>query len=127
MVNLRSFEVPTVVKHAPGAIAGLPDLAKDLGMQRPMLVTDQGLVKAGLADEAVKALSGGNVDFVMFDQVEPNPPIALVDCGADIYRQEKCDGLIGFGGGSPMDTAKAIGVVVENGGSILQYEWADPQ
>ena len=127
MVNLRSFEVPTVVKHAPGAIEALPDLAKQLGMQRPMLVTDQGLVKVGLADEAVKALKAGNVDYVMFDQVEPNPPIALVDCGAEAYRQAKCDGLIGFGGGSPMDTAKSIGVVVENGGSILNYEWADPQ
>ncbi len=127
MVNLRSFEVPTVVKHAPGALSALPDLAKGLGMARPMLVTDQGLVKAGLAGQAQDVLKAGGVDFVLFDQVVANPPIALVDCGAEVYREEHCDGLIGFGGGSPMDTAKAIGVVVENGGSILNYEWADPQ
>lgn len=127
MVSLRSFEVPTVVKHAPGALSALAGLTQDLGMRRPMLVTDQGLVKAGLVDEVVQVLKAGNVDYALFDQVEPNPPIALVDCGAEIYRQEKCDGLIGFGGGSPMDAAKAIGVVVENGGSILSYEWADPQ
>jgi choline dehydrogenase len=127
MVTLNSFEVPTVVKHAPGGITCLADEIKALGSKRPMLVTDKGLVKAGLVDEATKALAAGNVDYVLFDGVIANPPIALVDDAAALYRQEGCDGLIGFGGGSPMDTAKSIGVVVENGGSILDYEWADPQ
>jgi choline dehydrogenase len=63
----------------------------------------------------------------VFDRVAPNPPIATVDEGAAFYASEKCDGVIGFGGGSAMDTAKSIGVVAANGGSILQYEWADPQ
>lgn len=127
MINLRSFEVPTVVKHAPGAMAYLADEIKALGAKRPMLVTDQGLVKAGLVDEAVKVLKAGNVDYVLFDEVVPNPPIELVDRGAEIYQAEGCDGLIGFGGGSPMDTAKSIGVVAVHGGSILDFEWADPQ
>jgi choline dehydrogenase len=127
MVNLRSFEVPTVVKHAPGAITCLADEIKALGCQRPMLVTDQGLVRAGVADEATRSLKAGNVDFVLFDGVLPNPDIALVDDAAARYTAEGCDGLIGLGGGSPMDTAKSIGVVAANGGSILDYEWADPQ
>ena len=127
MVNLRSFEVPTVVKHAPGAVECLADQVKALGMARPMLVTDQGLVKAGIVDTVTAALRAGNVDYLLFDCVVPNPPIKLVDDAAALYKTEKCDGLIGLGGGSPMDTAKAIGVVAENGGSILAYEWADPQ
>ncbi len=127
MVNLRSFEVPTVVKHAPGAVECLPDQVKALGVKRPMIVTDQGLVKAGIVDKVTEALRAGNVDYLLFDCVVPNPPIKLVDDAAALYMQEGCDGLIGLGGGSPMDTAKAIGVVAENGGSILQYEWADPQ
>jgi choline dehydrogenase len=127
MINLRSFEVPTVVKHAPGAITLLADQIKALGSKRPMLVTDKGLVNAGLADEATHALKAGNVDYVLFDGVVANPPIELVDNAAALYRSEGCDGLIGFGGGSPMDTAKSIGVVAVHGGSILDFEWADPQ
>jgi choline dehydrogenase len=125
-MNLRSFMVPTTVKHGWGAIAALAQEAKALGMQRPLLVTDKGLVRAGLVPEATNVLKAGGVDFVLFDDVIPNPPIALVDRGADLYRTERCDGLIGFGGGSSLDTAKAIGVVAVQGGSIGDYEWADP-
>jgi choline dehydrogenase len=127
MVNLRSFEVPTVVKHAPGALSCLGDEVKALDVTRPMLVTDKGLVNAGLVDEATGVLKAENIDYVLFDKVVANPPIALVDRGAELYQSEDCDGLIGFGGGSPMDTAKAIGVVAVHGGSILDFEWADPQ
>jgi choline dehydrogenase len=127
MVNLRSFEVPTVVKHAPGAISLLADQIKVLGSKRPMLVTDKGLVRTGLVKEATNALKAGNVDYVLFDGVVANPPIELVDNAAVLFKSEGCDGLIGFGGGSPMDTAKSIGVVAVHGGSILDFEWADPQ
>jgi choline dehydrogenase len=127
MINLRSFEVPTVVKHAPGAIECLADEVKALGSRRPMLVTDKGLVKAGLADEAARVLKAGGVDYVMFDGVVANPPIKLVDDATVRYKAEKCDGLIGLGGGSSMDAAKSIGVVATGGGSILNYEWASPQ
>ena len=127
MINLRSFQVPTVVKHAPGSITCLADEIKALGSNRPMLVTDKGLVNAGLVDEAIKSLKVGNVDFVLFDGVVANPGIGLVDDAAEMYTSEGCDGLIGFGGGSPMDTAKSIGVVAVHSGSILDFEWADPQ
>ena len=127
MINLRSFQVPTVVKHAPGSITCLADEIKALGSNRPMLVTDEGLVNAGLVDEAIKSLKAGNVDFVLFDGVVANPGIGLVDDAAEMYTSDGCDGLIGFGGGSPMDTAKSIGVVAVHGGSILDFEWADPQ
>lgn len=127
MTLVRSFEIPMVMKHGLGAIAGLAEQAKDLGMKRPMLVTDPGVVKAGLLDRAIEPLKTARLDYVLFDEVIPNPPIPLVDQGAARYAGEGCDGLIALGGGSPMDTAKSIGVVVSNGGSILDYEWADPQ
>ena len=127
MPKVRSFEIPTVMKHGLGAIETLADEAKALGMKRPLVVTDSGIVKAGLLDRATAPLKAAKMGFAVFDRVAPNPPIATVDEGAGVYKSEKCDGLIGFGGGSAMDTAKAIGVVANNGGSILNYEWADPQ
>jgi choline dehydrogenase len=127
MPTIRSFVIPTVMKHGLGAIQTLADEAKALGMKRPLIVTDPGIVKAGLLERATAPLKAANMGYAVFDRVAPNPPIATVDEGAAFYASEKCDGVIGFGGGSAMDTAKSIGVVAANGGSILQYEWADPQ
>jgi choline dehydrogenase len=124
---IRSFTIPTTMKHGLGAIVSLAAEAKALGMSRPLLVTDNGIVRAGLLPRVTEPLRATNLDFAVFDRVAPNPPIALVDEGAAIYRAEKCDGIIGFGGGSSMDTAKAIGVVANNGGSIRNYEWAEAQ
>jgi choline dehydrogenase len=126
MVNLRSFEVPTVVKHAVGAVANIAEEVRALGIKKPMVVTDSGIVKAGIAAAVETILKKARIPYLLFDEVIPNPPIALVDRGAAIYQQEKCTGLIGLGGGSSIDTAKSIGVVVANGGSIRQYEWASP-
>lgn len=127
MSFVRSFEIPTVMKHGPGAVTALADEVKALGLKRPLVVTDPGIVKAGLLDRAVASLKAANIEYATFEHCAPNPPIALVDEGAAVYQQESCDGLIGIGGGSAMDTAKAIGVLASNGGSIRQYEWADPQ
>ena len=115
------------MKHGLGAISTLADETKALGMKRPLIVTDSGIVQAGLLARATQPLKAGNVDFVIFADVAANPPIAIVDAGAALYARERCDGVIGFGGGSSMDTAKSIGVIASNGGSILDYEWADPQ
>jgi choline dehydrogenase len=82
-------------------------------------VTDSGVVGAGLADEALGVLE----DAVLFDGVRPNPDVALVEEAAGIYREQGCDGLVGLGGGSSIDTAKGVGVVVQHGGSILEYEY----
>lgn len=126
MVQLKAYQTPTAFRHGLGALANLADEVKALGVKRPMLVTDSGLVAAGIAGEAKAILDKGGIACVTFDQVVANPPIVQVDQGAAIYKQEGCDGLIGLGGGSAMDAAKAIGVVVQQGGSILDYEWADP-
>jgi choline dehydrogenase len=116
---VRTVEVPTRLVHGPGSLASLPDALEALDVSRPLLVTDPGVVAAGLLDRALEHLR----DPVVFEEVRPNPDIALVDRGADTYRDSGCDGLVALGGGSSMDTAKSIGVVVAHGGSILEYEY----
>jgi choline dehydrogenase len=120
---IRSYESPTRVVHGVGAIASLGEEARRLHMSRPLVVTDEGIARAGILDEAVGPLRAAGMEPVVFDEVRANPPTALIDRGAEIYRSEGADGLVGLGGGSSIDTAKGIGVVAEHGGSILDYEF----
>jgi choline dehydrogenase len=121
--TVRAVSVPTRLVHGPGAVASLADERGALGLSRPMLVTDPGVVAAGLVDRVLPYLDGA----VVFDDVRPNPDIELVDRAAEAYREGGCDGLVALGGGSSIDTAKAMGVVAAHGGSIARYEWGrDP-
>ncbi|MGZ8634072.1 MAG: iron-containing alcohol dehydrogenase [Solirubrobacteraceae bacterium] len=120
---VRIIDTPTRLVHGPGAVARLGELVAGLDVTRPLVVTDPGVVGAGLAERALASLG----EVVVFDEVRPNPDIELVDRGAALYANEGCDGLLAIGGGSPMDTAKGIGVVAAHGGSIARYEWGrDP-
>ncbi len=121
--TVRAVSVPTRLVHGPGAVSSLASETDALGITRPMLVTDPGVVAAGLVDRVLPHLDGA----VVFDEVRPNPDIELVDRAAEAYREAGCDGLVALGGGSSLDTAKSIGVVAVHGGSIARYEWGrDP-
>ena len=117
--SVRAVSVPTRLVHGPGAVASLADECRALGITKPMLVTDPGVAAAGLVDRVLPQLNGA----IVFDEVRPNPDIELVDLAAAAYRDNGCDGLVGLGGGSSLDTAKSIGVVARHGGSIARYEW----
>jgi choline dehydrogenase len=121
--RVRSVETPTRLVHGPGAIARLGEVVAGLGARRPLVVTDPGVVGAGLVGAALEQLPGA----VVFAEVRPNPDVALIDGAAAVYADQGCDGLVAIGGGSPMDVAKSVGVVARHGGSIARYEWGhDP-
>ena len=117
--TVRTVEVPTRMVHGTGAISSLGELVRELGVKRPFLLTDRGVVSAGLADLALESLENAFV----FDGVRANPDVELVGEASALYREEGCDGLVALGGGSSMDTAKGVGVEVVHGGSILDYEY----
>ena len=117
--SVRSVEVPTRIVHGLGAVGRLAELADELGIRRPLLVTDRGVEAAGLVARALEVLP----DAVVFADTFPNPDIELVGRARAAYEGDRCDGLVALGGGSSMDTAKAVGVEAVHGGSILEYEF----
>src|ERR1700694_5690286 len=121
--TLKPYQSPPRLVQRLGAIQELGGEASQLGMRRPLLVTDAGGKAAALLDVALEALRGSDVEPVVFDKVRANPGVELVDAGAAEYRAQGCDGLVAIGGGSSIDTAKGIGVVAAHEGSILEYEW----
>src|SRR2546423_5069832 len=106
--------------HAIGALSALGQEAAALNVKRPLVVTDQGIVRAGLMDEALKPLRAAGLDPVTYDQVRANPGIALVDAGARYYKSERCDGLVAIGGSGSLAAAHGNGVGAAPGGRPRQ-------
>jgi alcohol dehydrogenase class IV/Fe-S-cluster-containing hydrogenase component 2 len=90
-----------------GAIKRIPELLGGLGVAKPMVVTDQGLMKAGIAPKILAVLDGAGVPYSLYNRVEPNPTVAVVNEIFSQYRADGCSGFVAIGGGSPMDAAKA--------------------
>lgn len=121
--KVKSFEMPTKVITGAGSIKDLPVYLKEEGITKPLIVTDPGIREAGLLEKLEEVLQKNDYNYALYDEVFANPDIELIDKGRDFFQSEGCDGLIGFGGGSSIDTAKGIGVIETHGGSILEYEF----
>jgi alcohol dehydrogenase class IV len=103
-----------------GAVQALPAELVALGITCPLLLTDRGLVACGVAARVRDAVAGRN-DLVVFDEVPENPTVEGVNRAIDLYRREGCDGVVALGGGSVIDTAKAVAVVAGHPGPITDY------
>jgi alcohol dehydrogenase class IV len=103
----------------------VPEEIKKLGAGRVLLVTDPGIVEAGLISSVEDSFKTNKMDYVLYDAVEPEPPARVIDRGAKIFQSEGCGVVLGIGGGSSLDVAKGISILVTNGGRILDYCGAD--
>jgi alcohol dehydrogenase class IV len=122
--SLRKFVAPEFIL-GEGALARCADYVTLLGATKVLIVTDPGLVQAGWVPKVEALLVQHQISFERFEQISPNPRDYEVMDGARLYREKGCDLIIAIGGGSPIDCAKGIGIVVSNGGSILDYEGVD--
>jgi alcohol dehydrogenase len=118
------YLVPEVV-FGWGALSEAGFAARRLGAQRPFVVTDAGVVEAGWWTELAGHLAGADLVPTVWQGLTPNPKDHEVAVGAERYLESGCDVVIGLGGGSVIDAAKAIAVVASNGGQILDYEGVD--
>jgi alcohol dehydrogenase len=113
------------IEFGVGISEKLAYYAKDLGASKLLLVTDEGIIKAGVADKITRILDASDVRYAVFHNVQPNPIDRNVMDGADAYRRDGCDAILGLGGGSAMDVAKAISVVTGNPGHISDYYYSE--
>ncbi|CAN5874121.1 iron-containing alcohol dehydrogenase [soil metagenome] len=114
-----TFTFPNRIRFGDGARNELPAELARLGVLHPLLVTDPGIVASGLTRELEDRLPAA----VLYCSVQPNPTEADVLGGLEVYRSEGCDGLVGLGGGSPIDAAKAIRLLVNHPGTLADYDF----
>ena len=112
------FSFPTRIVFGAGTLNQLPELVTELGMKHPMIVTDPGLVKAGLINQVTDRLT----NFSVFDRVVPNPTEDNVFEGVRCYNRERCDGILGVGGGSALDAGKIIGLMTTHVRPLADYD-----
>lgn len=105
-----------------GAIRLLPAELKKMGIRRALIVTDRFLYESGAADRVGEALLEGDVEYAVYYQVQPNPTVAVVNECIEAARALQVDLLVAVGGGSAIDTAKAVSIVTANGGRVEDYE-----
>ena len=122
---MYGYFIPTVNLMGAGCASEVGKQAKIIGGTKALVVTDETLVKIGIVEKVINILNKEGVQTVVFDKVMPNPTDENVHEGFDIYQKENCDIIIAVGGGSPIDSAKGMGLLATNGGSIRDYEGLD--
>lgn len=112
MVN--RFILNEVSYFGPGARKELPAAARQLGKTKALIVTDPGLLKFGVAKMVTDVLDEANIAYEIFSDVKPNPTVSNVKNGIEAFKQSGADFIVAIGGGSSIDTAKGIGIVIRN-------------
>ncbi|HBK81868.1 MAG TPA: hypothetical protein DDZ83_19725 [Nitrospinae bacterium] len=113
------------VRFGRGEAAFVGEEAGALGMARPMLLTDPGLIAAGVLAPIMEGFQKAGMDFRFFEQAEPNPSDESILRAKEFYETNGCLGMVAVGGGSSIDTAKAMGALLANGGKISDFYGAD--
>lgn len=116
-----SFTGAKKIIFGNGSILTLAGHIKEHHAQNPLIVIDKNLAKTDLLEKVANVLIPAGIKFTVYDKVEAEPPIELADEGAKIAVKNKCDIVIGIGGGSAMDVAKAIAVIATNKGTAADY------
>lgn len=122
MPTLTTFAVYPRIVFGEGAAGEAGRELAALGAHRVLVVTDTGLVRAGLVQPVCGVLEEAGLGHAAFSDVEANPSVQTVEKALAVYRREECDGILAVGGGSPIDAAKAVGLLASNGGSLPDYE-----
>lgn len=120
-MDIYKFTIPEII-FGRGCLEYAGICAKQLGASRIFVVSDHGVENAGWVKRLLDILEKENLDYVYYCDVTPNPKDFQIHNGAELYKDAKSDVILALGGGSPMDAAKGIALLVSNGGDIQDYE-----
>lgn len=119
-----SFTIPQNIKFGAGTLDLLPDLAKELGKSKGYIISGPHLNKIGMVAKCRKALKNAGMESECFTETEGNPSTDTVVKATEGFKKSNADFIVAFGGGSPLDVAKAVAVLATYGGNIVDYEGA---
>ncbi len=127
MISNKIFEflVPGKVRFELGGSNKIGEEIKALGGKNVFISTDKGVLSSNLINGMIASLEKEGLKYTIYDEIEPNPSIEIVEKGIGVFDEKKCDFLVGVGGGSSMDTAKAVGILTANPEPLKQYEGAN--
>jgi len=121
-VNMYDLFVAGRISFGPGVSCKVGELAKKLGAKRAVLVTDESMEKLGISDRIAGIMEKEGIETCIFAGVEPEPSVETTDAVAMLARENDCQLVVGLGGGSCMDVAKAVSVLITNEGSASLYQ-----
>ena len=119
------FSSVSDILMGPGTSAQLANMAFSLNIKRALIVTDSGIVEFGLLESSIKSLKENNIDYSIYSDVIADPPEKIVNDAVTSAREFGCDGVIGFGGGSSMDVAKLLAVLIQGEQSLSEIYGVD--
>ena len=122
---ISSFFIPRTTLVGMHAAQAIPDRLEQLGGHKPLIVTDQGIVKTGILKQITDILDEHGMKYEVYDGTVPNPTTKNVNEATAVYKEKNCDSLISLGGGSSHDCCKGVGLLITNGGKIQDYEGID--
>lgn len=122
MLPTRTFIIPQVLITGSGSSEKVGEEIRKLGVKKGLIVTDEVLSKMGILEGIIKALTENKIQFAIYDKIATEPTVDYVQEGLKAYKENGCEILLAIGGGSALDTAKAISVMVTNPGSIEDYK-----
>ena len=120
--NIGRIQSPKIIRIGAGVAKEIVDVLKQLNLSKPLIVTDKNLLELGHVDLVLAILENQNISWTVFDAVVEDPTDQCVDAGLEVFNRGSFDCIIGLGGGSPMDTAKAISFMSVNDGHIRDYK-----
>jgi alcohol dehydrogenase len=124
MIKDFTFTVPQDIIFGVGSLSRLPEFLEKNKSDNVLLVSDRGLEALGTVAKVSDIMTAGGIKVTTFLDVEPNPSVETVNAATDIYKSSGATSVLALGGGSPMDVAKAVGILATFGGNIVEYEGA---